>query len=264
LDKHALENVKDAYKALPSYKSLKFEYMVRTTMELVCNHETDVVPVRLVLGHLKSSRKRPRLAVHAYIRMKNQHSKMFLRLGDGYLTVRLLDHLEFVAPFNMIYDTYGMTERAMSGLCTMAAYYFLAAGHVEAIMTRSDYRMSFSALCTKIQPLQEMEGAWNSDDETATDTAKTPPRALEEPGRVDQGRPYQRNGLALQTENASTPAECKSQILEHEMARSGHDATIVAPAISGKLSVDNHDVLESRGKTPVSVNIFTRVCLATD
>lgn len=242
VNEYALENVKDAYEALPSYKSLKFEYMIKTTMDLTFNHKKEFLPVRLVLGYLKSSRKRSRLALHAYIRMHNQRSKMFLHLGGS-----SLDQMELEAPFNFVYETYGMTEKAINRLCTMAAYYFLAAGHVEAIMTRQDYRLSFSVLCTKIQPLQGLAGVWNSNDETATDTTKTPPGAPKDSERVHQSRPRQRNGLGQ-----FTPTACDSKILAREMAQPQDHATIATPASSGNLSADNHHLLESRGKTPVS------------
>jgi hypothetical protein len=254
LDKHALENVKDAYEALPSHTTLHFEYMYKNNMQHIASDDADVLPIRLILGYLKSSRKRSKSAVYAYIRKQDQLSKMFLRLAGVHLTVAMLDHLEFEAPFDLIYDTYAMTERAISGLCTMAAHYFLAAGHVPAIVTRSDYRKSFVTLCAKIQPLQHVGGAWDSGDGTATGAPNSPPCAPKEPGNVGAVESDQANRQTSSEEDASTAVECEIETTGREMAQSGCDAIIATRAIPVKLSVDTHNQIESLGKTPVSTN----------
>jgi hypothetical protein len=112
--------------------------------------KTDVVPVRLVLGYKRNASKHTPHAVYVYLCKKDHVSKVFMRIGSKPLRVQILDAVKFETPFDHLYDLYGMRDRTMDRFGHLAAYYFLAAGHVDRISTKVDFKDIFADLCSKI------------------------------------------------------------------------------------------------------------------
>jgi hypothetical protein len=157
LRQHAFEHHRAAYETLPCSDTLRFETLIEEDVATLFPRKTDVVPVRLVLGYKRKARSGTKNAVYAYL-CKNDHvNKGFMRLGSKPLSVQVLDDVDYEKPFDHLYDRYGMRERTMDRFGHLAAYYFLAAGHIEGLTTRSDFKVTFADLCSKIyKPTQEV------------------------------------------------------------------------------------------------------------
>jgi hypothetical protein len=260
VDQYAFTNAQSAYGSLPSYKTLKFE-PTRKDLASFFFEGVDHIPMRLMLGYARTTRPSTKATVYAYMWKKESMSKVSLHRGNETLTVLWLDAVDFVRPFDVIYDNFGMTERAMKGLRTMVGYYFLAAGHVEEITTYSDnYRATFARLCEKIQSLPG--SGWQSDAGTAAETQDEPSwdRTILESNIGEILEPL-RGHVPHHTDNDKTgrgsdiePTELERQTRHLERI----DNSTQSQVNSGCISIDNTQPVEVRAKIPVSTTLRSR------
>ncbi|KAJ4301797.1 hypothetical protein N0V90_003891 [Kalmusia sp. IMI 367209] len=152
LKKYVLDNalMSDGY--LPHHSTLQFEAVINEEVLAFFPAKCNVITVRLVLGHSQSNSKDTRTPVYAYMCRKDIEcvSQVLLRLGTKTLKAHDMDDIDFETPFDLIYTTYKATDRAGDRLSTMAAHYFLAAGHIPEVTTRTDFRKSLTNLCRRM------------------------------------------------------------------------------------------------------------------
>lgn len=152
LDIYATKLEKAAYEALPNHTFLRFESVDQETLDLF-SEQAQVTTTRLVIGISKyrfrgTGSYKP---AYAYIGKKHQAHQILLRLGNTHLRSKDFEGVEWEAPFSSIYTAYGQTERAGDKLSLMAAFYFLAAGRISEIVTRTaSFMHNFTKICSKI------------------------------------------------------------------------------------------------------------------
>ncbi|KAJ4352356.1 uncharacterized protein N0V89_007704 [Didymosphaeria variabile] len=150
LQECALDKVNSAYKALPHHLLLRFEPIDQETLASF-PQKADIATSRLVLGLSRHEYKSAYKPVYAYISKKNQAHQVLLRFGTKHLKPKDFEGVEWEPPFDTTYDAYGQSERAGDKISTLAAYYFLAAGHISKISTRTGgFLQNFIKLCDKI------------------------------------------------------------------------------------------------------------------
>ncbi|KAF1950174.1 hypothetical protein CC80DRAFT_578853 [Byssothecium circinans] len=150
LTTHIHSSPNPGFEALPPYTSLRFEPLTAHDVTIPFPSRTSVLPARLIIGYTKLPRVDRNHVVYAYICQKDDKHKASLRLGKKNLPVDVLDGIEFEEPFDRIFDRYGVSDRACDRMSLMAAYYFLAAGHLEKVAIRLDFCVIFTELCGKI------------------------------------------------------------------------------------------------------------------
>ena len=169
LERHASKEAKAAIESLPHHVNLRFEAINPAALALF-SPKANVVKTRLILGWSKHARKGVYKHAYAYLCEKDQVRYARLRIGSKHLTVREFDDVEWVKPFDSIYDVYGQTERAGDRISTMAAYYFLTAGHVGEIITSSGrFTKTLLDLCQKIHTPVVTQGKLLEDTESVND-----------------------------------------------------------------------------------------------
>ncbi|KAL1597820.1 hypothetical protein SLS60_008307 [Paraconiothyrium brasiliense] len=172
LQERALNEVKSAYEALPHHLDVRFEEIDQNTLASF-PEKADIATYRLVLGLSEHGYKGAYKPVYAYISKKNQVHQMLLRFGTKHLKPRDFDSVNWEQPFDAIYDAFGQSERAGDKISTLAAYYFLAAGHISEITTRTGgFLQNFIKLCSKMHvssPTSQIEGNMNDGENSAQD-----------------------------------------------------------------------------------------------
>lgn len=133
---HAARDVEAAFEALPHHRRLRFERFDVETLTFL-PPKVNITKFRLVLGSIKNSHDVKYTPVYAYICRREHIDRALLLWGSNHLTVKDMDKINWAVPFNVIYDTYGQTERASEKIGTMAAYYFLVASRVSEITTQN-------------------------------------------------------------------------------------------------------------------------------
>lgn len=156
--RHAAEEVKVAFEVLPHYKYLQFEVFDVETLKFLPPN-INITKFRLALGSIKNSHDAMYTPVYAYICRRNDIDRALLLSGSKHLVVKDMDNIDWAVPFNIIYDTYGQTERACAKIATMAAYYFLAASHVSEITTQNgNFAVNLIKLLQRIyEPVTSVE-----------------------------------------------------------------------------------------------------------
>ena len=157
---HAAKKAHVRFETLPHHAHLRFESVDRSTIDFN-TPKVSIKGFRLIIGSSKSSRDTVYTPVYAYICKRNNIDQALLQWNTQHLTVKDMDNISWIAPFNLIYDTYGQTERACSKIGAMAAYYFLAASYVLEVTTENrNFAETLIRLCRKIyKPVAILESS---------------------------------------------------------------------------------------------------------